>query len=322
MDSESQFLEKARAHWTPERERKLTAGRRYPILPSEAALLLRHIGLLNGDGSMSADSVRKYQQINHMVTLLEPFFLDLSKRFSPVRLLDSGCGSSYLTFLLAWCFKHRWHATAQIVGVDSNAQLIEKCIKTAGATGLSDMLRFVTCNLRELEWDAMLAQSFGDGAVGRPNAVVALHACDVATDWALGVALSAKSDFIAVAPCCQAELARKLSEPGALAELAGSGLASLLGVPNLRRDAAAVVTDTLRLLLLRGSGYEVTATEFVASQHTAKNRLILAERRGNYWDPALAEYAALKKIVANVSITLEDRLPENVKSRLGLQGGP
>jgi hypothetical protein len=135
--------------------------------------------------------------------------------------------------------------------------------------------------------------------------IVGLHACDTATDDALALAFSEKADAVAVAPCCQAELAnrwRKLS-----AEQFKSAFSVLIQSPELRRDSCSTFTDAMRVLLMRGQGYEVTTTEFVPSAHTPKNRLILAQRRGNYFEPALVEYVQLRNALG-AGIGLEVRL--------------
>src|SRR5690606_35070577 len=108
----------------------------------------------------------------------------------------------------------------------------------------------------------------------RLHAVLALHACDTATDDALALGIRRNADVLAVAPCCQAELAQHFRKPGSAP--ADSPLAVILHSPNLRREACAVFTDALRLALVRALGYEATATEFIESSHTPRNRLILA----------------------------------------------
>jgi hypothetical protein len=299
------FEEKVKDHWIPERTKKITGGKKYPILPAEGADLLRALGLLNADASMSADAVRKYTQINHMVLLFEPFFVDLAERFSPVRVLDAGCGSSFLTFLLAWCFEKRWKKKALILGVDSNAALVEKSRRTAESLGLDEFLKFETADLREFRWEDSFPRIFAQ-ELKRPNAVIALHACDTATDTALALGILQKADFLGVAPCCQGELARKWAKISS--ENFEGPFAPVFANPNLRRDIAAHITDMLRVLLIRGAGYEVTTTEFVPSQHSPKNRLITAVRRGNFHTPSQVGYDDLKNNLGGQGIALEDLL--------------
>jgi SAM-dependent methyltransferase len=311
---ENDFAGRAAAYWTPERTKKLTAGKKLPLLPGEAGPLLRALGLLNRDASMSADAVRKYMQINHMVALLAPAMEDLVKAHKEVRVLDAGCGSSYLTYLLAWCFAKVWKHPARVLGVDRNPQVIKKCQdRLALVPELEGSLRFAAAPLEGLDAQAVWAEAWGD-AEGRLHAVMALHACDTATDHALAIGLRAGVDFIAAAPCCQAELARSWSERAAAH--APGALAPVWHSPHLRREAGATMTDALRVLLLRGAGYEVTAMEFVPSTHTPKNTLLRAHRRGRYLDAALAEYVQLRRALGDAPITLEKLLPEEPAQHL------
>jgi hypothetical protein len=248
-----------------------------------------------------------------MVALLEPVMTDRVKAFPVVRVIDAGCGSSYLTYLLAWCFVHRWKHPAQLLGVDRNAQVIQKCRERLALTDLGDVLRFEAAPLAGLDVAEAWKRAFG-GDGGRAHALFALHACDTATDDALAIGVAQKSDFIAVAPCCQAELARKWS--GLAGAHAPGAFAPLWSSPHLRRDAGSTMTDALRTLLLRGCGYEVTPMEFVPSQHTPKNTLLRAVRRGNYRKEALAQYVALRAATGGAGIKLEELLAEEHRQRL------
>ena len=296
------FTATAEAYWTPERVSTRLGDKQLIMPPVQAAPLLRALGLLRRDASMTSDTLRKYMQINHMVRLLRPFVLELAETHGEVRLLDAGCGSSYLTLLLAWCFKHVWRKPAWIVGVDRNADLIAKCRRRAEQVDLEQMLRFEASSLQDLDLDAL--QPAGSR---RPfNALVSLHACDTATDDALALGVKLGVDLIAAAPCCQAELSRGW----AALDLSTSpnALGPLFKTPHLRREAAATVTDLMRALLLRGHGYQVTPMEFVPSEHTPKNTLLRAVRRGDGDPDALVQYAALRHAVGGAGIKLETLL--------------
>ncbi len=98
------FQERVQKHWTPEKLSKVTNNKKYKITPVEHGELLRVLGILNSDASMSADAVRKYKQINHMLLVIEPYLVNLQKRFETVTILDCCCGSSFVTLLLATYF--------------------------------------------------------------------------------------------------------------------------------------------------------------------------------------------------------------------------
>jgi SAM-dependent methyltransferase len=307
------FAQKAAKHWTPERIKKVTGGKKYLLDPLNGGELLRSLGLLNADASMPADAIRKYAQINHMISLMEPLVLSLSARFQVVRILDCGCGNSYLTLLLAWCFREIWKKPAQITGIDSRADVIGKSAKRAADLQLQDFVSFETMSVADFQRRREAIQPEDERKATRIHFVLALHACDTATDDALALAFSEKADAFAVAPCCQAELAgtwRKMS-----AENFKNAFSVLIHSPELRRDSCSTFTDAMRVLLARGSGYEVTATEFVPSAHTPKNRLLTGLRRGNYLEPALDEYASLRQALG-AGIALEQRLPPEAVVRL------
>jgi hypothetical protein len=135
------------------------------------------------------------------------------------------------------------------------------------------------------------------------HAVFALHACDTATCDAIALGISAGADLIGVAPCCQAELARKWS---ALEGTAGA-FSPIWGAPHLRRETAAHLTDAMRMLLLRSRGYAVTAMEFIAPEHTKKNTLLRAIKADV--DPAArAQHDALVAATGGCALDLAARV--------------
>lgn len=300
------FTARAAAWWTPERTRAQLGAKRLILHPAQAAPLLRALDLLHRDATMPPDRVRKYLQISHMVALLEGAFGDLSAAHPVVRVLDAGCGSSYLTLLLAWCFTHRWRRPAQIVGVDRNDEVIEACRRSARMALLDDVVRFEAAPLKGLDVGAVWERAFGERPAGAPvHALLALHACDTATDDAIALGLAAGADFIGVAPCCQAELAQRWA---VLAEQGAAGpFAPVWQSPHLRREAGATLTNTLRALLLRGCGYTVTAMEFVPTAHTPKNTMLRAVQGPQA--PGFDAYAALRAATGGVGIALEGALP-------------
>ena len=284
-----EFELRARALWTDAAVRAVTEGKDLPILPSNAPTLLRALGLLHRDASMPPPQVRKFLQLNHMIRLLRPPLLELIGRGEPLRIVDAGCGLSYLTLSLAWCFRHVFRHPASLLGIDRDEARVEAARATVAQVGLDDLLTF----------QAGPIDAFEPG--GKVHAVLALHACDTATDDAIALGLRHGAELIAVAPCCQAELAR------AWAELATSGVGPmqpLWSTPHLRREAAAVITDTMRALLLRAAGYETRVVEFVPSQHTPKNTLIRAMRRSGPDDDAVRQYVELCAATGGAGIAL------------------
>ena len=282
----SEFAATAREHWTPERTAELAGGKRLAILPAEAPLLLRALGLLHRDATMPPREVRKFLQINHVVRVLAPTIEALVARHGVLRILDAGCGRSYLTLLLAHC----WRGKLDLLGVDRDVAVIAECRRRTAIAELDDIVRFEALPLEAVQ-------------VAGTHAVFALHACDTATCDAIALGITAGADLIAVAPCCQAELARKWT---ALAGNPGA-FSPIWGAPHLRRETAAHLTDAMRMLLLRSRGYAVTAMEFIAPEHTKKNTLLRAIR--DEPDPdARAQHDALVAATGGCALDLASRV--------------
>lgn len=328
-----ELLSRAGAHWTAARLAELARGKALLLPPVEAAPLLRTIGLLHRDASMPPAQVRKYWQVSHMVTLLGSALRALLTEHEVVRILDAGCGRSYLSLALAWVAEHRWGGRVQILGVDRNADVLDECRRRARFSRLDHALRFRASSLGELDLRAAWDEAFGpddehaldeERSSAPPaldvHAVLSLHACDTATCDALALAVRLGAPLVAVAPCCQAELARgwaalaqRPDEPDE-PDAEPRPFRAVWGMPHLRRETAADLTDAMRAVLLRACGYEVSAIEFVPSEHTRKNTLIKAIASAAAAAPtarakAAAEYRALVMATGGVGLGLAEQLP-------------
>jgi hypothetical protein len=227
------------------------------------------------EGQLNADARRKLKQINHLIGLLRPALEDVLERFKEPVIVDCGAGKAYLGFLIHELFL-RSAGRGRLWSVETRPELTaasEALAKSIGAERLS----FVTAPIA------------GAPVPERAHLVVALHACDTATDDALSLGLSRRADHIAVVPCCQAEVARQLGERPP----PDPALASLAARPLHRRELGAVLTNALRALALEGQGYRVTVTELVGWEHSLKNELILAKRVQAYDAAAIARLEAL-----------------------------
>ncbi len=293
---------RAVALWTPEYTRAVLGDKRLLLMPAEAPVLLRALGLMNGDGSIPPERVRKFRQINHLLRAVVPNLAELARQYPTVTLLDAGCGRSYLTLLVAWWFERIQRHPVRILGVDQAPALVESCRQRAASAGLRS-LRFAAAPLDELELATAWQQAF-EGQLAELHGVIALHACDTATDDALVLAVRHGARFVAVAPCCQAELSAAYARRAS----AESALAPLFLEPHLRRTAAATLTDAQRLLLLRAVGYEASANEFVEAVHTPKNTLIRAMRRGEGSGTGWSAFDDFVAATGGVAIGLAERL--------------
>ncbi len=297
----SDIRQKAAAYWTDERLEKLTGGKKWLLLPNEAPELLQAIGLMNKDLSISWDNTRKFSQINHMLQLLEKPLLDQASRQEELNLFDAGCGTSFLSLAMAWYLKNKVRRKFKLVGIDSNKNVIETSKHRAKQIGVDDASQYIAGRIPTSSTEYFKNEQEKNQ---RPNVLMALHACDTATDFAIALGIKDKADVIAVAPCCQNELSEKMK----VDQPVGHPYESVFNSANIRRDIAANLTDSLRMLHLRSHGYEVTATEFVPSEHTPKNRLLLAIRRGNFHAESKEQLARLTDHIGGHTITLGELL--------------
>ncbi|MCB0101140.1 MAG: SAM-dependent methyltransferase [Anaerolineales bacterium] len=231
-----------------EKNRLLSAENAKPYLEA--------VGILTKDGRIKADMQRKYTQINEFLRLVNE--TDALNTFAgkPVHVVDFGCGSAYLTFALYYYLHDILQLDAHITGVDIKSDLIERLQKKTMELGW-DQLSFKVGTITSFEPDVA------------PDIVVALHACDTATDDALAKAIRWESKLIFCAPCCQHDLQVQMAQAPA-----PTPLVPVLSHGILFERLGDILTDTFRAALLRILGYRTDVTQFVPIEHTAKNLMI------------------------------------------------
>ncbi|MBK9940757.1 MAG: SAM-dependent methyltransferase [Kouleothrix sp.] len=228
-----------------------------PLAPDQPDAFLQALGIMAADGQIRPAMQAKFAQINEFIKLVEA--TGELERFAhtPIELLDCGCGSSHLTFALHHYLNHLRGLPARLVGIDSNAQLIEKCTAQAAALQI-ERLAFAHTPIADFQPEHA------------PDLVLALHACDTATDDAIGQAIRHQAHMLVCAPCCHHQLNDQIDNP-LFRPVLRHGI--------LRQRTADILTDTFRALILRIMGYRAEVIEFVAAEHTAKNLMIRAVRR-------------------------------------------
>jgi hypothetical protein len=239
---------------------------------------LHALGITGKDGQVRNDAQDKFRQINKMVEIFAPL-IQAIKADRP-RIVDMGAGKGYLDFALYDYLANVASRPADIVGVEMRDKLVADGNTTAAQSGFSG-LAFQPGTI--LDYDA-------SGA----DAVIALHACDTATDDAIYQGIVAGASLIAVAPCCHKQIRRQMETGKPATELD-----VLLRHGIFLERQAEMVTDTLRALLLELSGYRVKVFEFVSDAHTPKNNLIVAEkdgRAGRDRDAVLTQVAEIKAL--------------------------
>lgn len=196
--------------------------------------------------------------------------LDLDRQ-KHVHVVDLGCGNAYLTFA-AYRFLDQNGIDAELIGVDVREDQRLRNTQLAGELGWAPKVRFVSGTIEDAPV-RFTDGSCADGSSERVDVVLALHACDTATDEALARAVTWRARSVLAAPCCHHDIARQLqSRP------APPPYELVTRYPILRERLADVLTDTLRAALLRQHGYRVDVMEFVEARHTPRNLLIRARR--------------------------------------------
>ena len=239
------------------------------IRPGQSTELLKELHILTRDGRMNQDSRRKLKQVYHLCQFIQPLLEEVRAEHPDVQLVDHGAGKSYLGFILYDLYFKEWSGGAHIVGVEARNELVDKSRELARRLGFPGM-SFLNLRVEQ----AIEAE----GLPERTDIVTALHACDTATDDAIRFALDRDARFIVLAPCCQAEVAavlRKNKRP------ADGPLTELWRHPLHTREFGSQVTNVLRCLELEAHGYQVTVTELVGWEHSMKNELIIARKKGN-----------------------------------------
>lgn len=231
--------------------------KKYLLQEGEPLPFLIALGIMGHDGKVLAKSYDKFVQINRFLEIIDHRLkgLDTTKE---LKIIDLGCGKAYLTFALYYHLQNKGFTHLQIQGIDRKQSTIAFCQKLA----------------RDLGWKGL---NFTEGSIegfnlqGTVDVILALHACDTATDDALQMAIETKARYIFAAPCCQQEVAKQLQT---------KALPALLNHSIIKERFSALLTDALRVRLLELAGYAVTCIEFVDPEHTPKNLLIVAEKKG------------------------------------------
>ena len=250
---------------------------------------LRGLGVTDGKGRVVKKYHPKFRQIANFVEIIHrdlEYFV--SSHEAPISLLDLGCGKGYLTFAAYdYLQAHARHAP-QGRGVDLKKDVIDTC------AGIAD----------KLNWDGLkfIASRIEPDNTEQLDILIALHACDTATDDALALGVKSNMRFFFCAPCCQAEIAAQLTP-------ADGAFRLINHYPLMKRRQADIVTDTCRALLLQAVGYEVKFLEFTPLEHTAKNVMLVGKRRDQI-DRAkgFQDYLELKTSYAFARHSLEENL--------------
>jgi hypothetical protein len=269
-----------------------------PLPEGRADRLLQTMGIMTAEGKIRASMRGKFTQINEFLKQLSHVFDDAGLRSMgrEMLLLDCGCGSSYLTLAAHHFLNDVLLLPAKILGIDVNDEVIRKSIE-----------RSRTLNSQGIDFACGPIGSFD----AKPDVVVALHACDTATDDAIAHAIRSEAKLLLSVPCCHHHFNERISAEGPSA-----ALKPILRHGILRERMADLATDAFRAAILRIMGYRAEIVEFVSQEHTGRNLMIRAVRTGRTGDrDAVAEYCAMREFWRETPY-LETLLGDQLQGRI------
>ena len=232
------------------------------FVPLERPFLVE-LGVTDQQHQLIPSMSRKWKQINKFIEVFQRAF-DASplKAEQEVHVFDFGAGKGYLTFAIHDFLRNTRHLNGVVTGVELREPLIALCNKAASKLGLEGL------HFREGDVRHYTPQ--------RLDVMIALHACDTATDYAIHMGIRSGASIIMCAPCCHKQVRPQMHNPAVLSPMLQYGVH--------QGQEAEMVTDALRALLLEANGYDTQVFEFVSLEHTSKNKMILAVKRQQQGD--------------------------------------
>lgn len=265
-------------------------NRDYLIKVGKANNLLKAIGIMSKDGKILNDKIRKYNQIDHYVELIDKE-LDSLPKDTTINILDCGCGKSYLTFVLNYYLTEVKKIKCNFIGLDISEGVIN-----------SSKVIAEELDYRNMEFIAMDIKDYKP--TEKINMVMSLHACDTATDMALALGIKVNSDLIIAVPCCHKELLSQYNyDP--FKDITKYGI--------LKARIADALTDGMRGMMLESKGYAVSIVEYISPLETPKNLMIRAQKTSKEHPSLLKEYKTLCKSL-HITPALSTFLAERWKS--------
>lgn len=245
------------------------------IIESGNRYYLYSLGVLNQEGKVKPDMQDKYRQINKYIEIVDGIIKDVNLP-AKVYVADMGSGKGYLTFAIYDYLATRLQKEVEMTGVELRKELVDSCNKISQDVGYNG-LSFKQGSIEAAEIPSV-------------DLLIALHACDTATDEAIYRGIKAGAQVILCSPCCHKQVRRVMETSGILSEITQFGI--------LAERQAEILTDTIRALILEAYGYKTNVAEFIATEHTPKNLIISAVKKksGSSPDKPLPDPAIMKNI--------------------------
>ncbi len=246
--------------------------KKYILPQGENIPALVDLGVFTKDFKVVNSKYDKYKQINRFIEIVDDSFKSLGK--NEVTILDFGCGKSYLTFIIYYYFTYIKKINATVIGYDLKEDVVKNCNEIAARYGYEN-LKFYVNDVTK-----------GELYTGNADMVITLHACDIATDYALHHAIENGVQRIFSVPCCQHEICSRIKKGGDYDILLKHGL--------IKERFSALLTDSIRAEILKKCGYEVDIIEFVDFAHSPKNLMLRCKLKKKQ-SPDLTEIKELQE---------------------------
>jgi SAM-dependent methyltransferase len=225
------------------------------LISSEGKHYLTELKITDENGKVLFNSQDKYKQINHYIEILSTLIKEIPAR-KIIKVVDMGSGKGYLTFALYDYLTNVLNTESEVTGVEFRPELVDLCNKIAKNTGFNN-----------LNFEQGTIENYDSSGT---NILIALHACDTATDDAIFKGITSQADLIVVAPCCHKQIRRQMESGKAINQL---DFLTKYGI-FLERQAE-MVTDGIRALILEYFGYKTKVFQFISDAHTPKNVMIV-----------------------------------------------
>jgi len=216
---------------------------------------LKHLGVMNSQGKIIHKMADKYRQINKYLEIIEGL-INSSKLPKTVHIVDMGSGKGYLTFALYNYLKNTKNIDVKVTGIELRSKLVDYCNDIAEK-----------CGFTELNFKCTSIQDFDNNQV---DILIALHACDTATDDAIYKGMAAKAEIIVTAPCCHKQIRQQLKGQDQGNPILKYGI--------FKERQFEMVTDTIRALILEKENYNTKIFEFISNEHTRKNVMLVGTK--------------------------------------------
>ena len=224
------------------------------LIKTENNIYLHELGIVNATWEVRREMNDKYKQINKYVDLMKPYLEGLLHEGS--KIADMGSGKGYLTFALYDYIKNSLRENITMTGIEIRPDLVDTCNSIAKKSHF-DNLNFIQGTIK-------------DAPIDNIDILIALHACDTATDDAIYRGIISNASLIVCAPCCHKQIRREFNVTAPLNNVTKYGI--------LKERQAEIITDSIRALLLEASGYKTNVFEFISTEHTPKNVMIVGKK--------------------------------------------